>query len=443
MPSALSQSTIPRGRLRLWLALAVVAKLAVSIGLFPPLMALLGQATYQGGLFPDNYDLLASNLLAGHGYRMYEDTSLTMLRTPGFVWVLAGMFWLFGKSLFAVQVLQTFMTIATAGMTYSIALRTTASRTTAIVSALIVMFHPAVLVAETRGGIESSTLLVLTACVWAALRALESARTRDYLVFGLLFGAAMLVRSSVALLAPALAAIALWKRPNVEPLRHVFRNLVVAGLCTTVVVTPWVVRNYMVSGHFVPTMTVGGLAMFQGVHVVKNLDRGKQHSELIDEAEGEQVRVAREMNLRVRPEFFPQFYAPADEVTYYAELGRRAWRDLKASPALLGRTLGHNAWAFWFQGRSDRATRLNVLLTGPFVLLMLIGAFKLRSTRAAYLMVLGSITAFILPHLMIMGMARYHVPLIPLAAVFAAAPVAAVLRRLHTRLLTRAAANVT
>jgi hypothetical protein len=190
---------------------------------------------------------------------------------------------------------------------------------------------------------------------------------------------------------------------------------------------PWVVRNYLVSGQFVPTMTVGGLAMFQGVHVVKNLGSGKEHWQLIDEAAADQLRVAREMNLRVRPEFFPQFYAPADEISYYDELGRRAWEELRSSPALLLRALGHNAWAFWFQGRSSRATLLNVLLTAPFLILMVLGAWRSRGAHTAHAAVLSAIVALILPYLLIIGMARYHVPLIPLVAIFAAVPIAELL----------------
>ncbi len=64
--------------------------------------------------FSRRYDLIADNLIDGHGYRVYADTSETMLRSPGFVLVLAGIFALFGKSLLVVQIVQYLMSAVTA-----------------------------------------------------------------------------------------------------------------------------------------------------------------------------------------------------------------------------------------------------------------------------------------------------------------------------------------
>ena len=59
-------------RERRWLAFVVLAKLAVSIAVFVVLSRNAGHDSYQAGIFPDNYDLIASNLLNGLGYRILE-----------------------------------------------------------------------------------------------------------------------------------------------------------------------------------------------------------------------------------------------------------------------------------------------------------------------------------------------------------------------------------
>jgi hypothetical protein len=144
--------------------------------------------------------------------------------------------------------------------------------------------------------------------------------------------------------------------------------------------------------------------------------------EIIDAAAQEQDVIARERGRPYRAEFFPQFFDVQDEIDYYAELGRRAREAMLESPALAGRLVLHNSWAFWIQGRTARATLLNAILTLPFLLLVVIGAWlALRADRAVGLLLAG-IVAFVIPHLTIIALARYHIPLIPLLAVLASYP---------------------
>src|SRR3954447_25037580 len=85
---------------RLWAIafLAVVIKAMLLFGLFPYFQAQFPRA-YSAESFADGYELIAWNFVQGNGYRMYPDTSLTMLRTPGFVLLLSLIFAVFGKSL--------------------------------------------------------------------------------------------------------------------------------------------------------------------------------------------------------------------------------------------------------------------------------------------------------------------------------------------------------
>src|ERR1700691_2453858 len=102
--------------------LLLVLKALIAFALIPGLTRALGE-NYKSNLFPDDYDLIADNLINGHGYRVYTDTSETMLRSPGFVLVLAGIFALFGKSLLMVQVIQYLMSVVTAVIVYLISQR--------------------------------------------------------------------------------------------------------------------------------------------------------------------------------------------------------------------------------------------------------------------------------------------------------------------------------
>src|SRR5579885_2325011 len=81
------------------LAIAAVAIKGLILFVGIPAYESFFHTEYQADLFPDQYDLLAQNLIDGHGYRFLPETASTTIRTPGFVLVLAGLFFLFGKSL--------------------------------------------------------------------------------------------------------------------------------------------------------------------------------------------------------------------------------------------------------------------------------------------------------------------------------------------------------
>lgn len=405
-------------------ALVIIAKLGLAFGVFPTLLGGLGDA-YNASKFPDHYDGLAENLLAGLGYRVFPETGLSLLREPGWPLVLAAMFAVFGKSLTAIQVLNVALTFCTASLTYLIGTALLRSRAVGALAAMLVLFHPAVFVAESRGGMECFAMFLYALSIWLALRAIEHRRVLDFAAFGLIFGAAMLTRSSLALLFPALlAACYLLGRDKRAPIGESLRGFTLAAICTLLVMSPWIARNLAVSGYFVPTMTTSGLAIFQGVYVVKHHTSGERVMDTLNRAAGEQLRIANEMGLAHKPGYFPLFFTAADEVNFYRELGARGLNEYRKAPALLIEAVGHNSLAFWFQGRTPTATILNVAITAPLLLLAGLGAWHLRRERFALGVLLLCVLAVFIPHLLIIGLARYHIPVVPLIALLAATPLA-------------------
>jgi 4-amino-4-deoxy-L-arabinose transferase-like glycosyltransferase len=420
--SQVSKATVVRLFLLLLAIKAIIAFVA-----FPLIAHVLG-SNYHSDLFPDQYDLIAENLATGNGYRVFTDTAPTMLRSPGFVVVLAGIFYLFGKSILAVQIAQYFMSAGTAIFVYMIAKRLVELPLVSIVAAAVYLFHPMVLVSDSRGGVDTMLMLCMTISTWMLYRAVDRRRVVDFALLGLAFGTTMLVKPSVALILPAVGLFLMLARSVWQSsLVLLIRNFVITGLVAGLILVPWVARNYEISGHFVPTMTVGGLALFQGVEVVKHEGENKDHLELLDDAAVRQSRIAHEMGLHVHEDFFPQFYNVDDELKFYNELGRRAWEDYRNHPMLLVRAIVHNSWSFWFQGRTETATILDLFIMIPFLALSTIGAVLIiRREPRGWILVI-SIVAFMLPHLVIIALARHCSTIIPLLAVLTSGclPVAA------------------
>jgi 4-amino-4-deoxy-L-arabinose transferase-like glycosyltransferase len=417
----LSEATV----VRLFLFMLAI-KAIIAFVIFP--MIDLG-ANYRSDVFPDLYDYIAENLATGNGYRVFADTAPTMIRSPGFVLVLAGIFYLFGKSILAVQVVQFFMSAGTAIFVYLITNRLVALPLVSIVAAAVYLFHPMVLVSDSRGGVDTMLMLCMAASTWLLYRSIDRQRVLDFVLLGLAFGVTMLVKPSVALILPAMGLYLMFARSVWQSsIVLLIRSFVITGLVAGLVMVPWVVRNYELSGRFVPTMTVGGLAVYQGVEVVKHDGEDKDHFELLADAAMEQSRIAHEMGLRVRDDFFQQFYDVHDELKFYNELGSRAWEDYLNHPMLLVRAIAHNSWAFWFQGRTQVATILNLFIMVPFLVLSAIGAVLIISRQPRGWILVISIVAFMLPHLVIIAIARHCSTIIPLIAVLTSGCLLTVIR---------------
>ena len=200
--------------------------------------------------------------------------------------------------------------------------------------------------------------------------------------------------------------------------------MTISGLATVLVMTPWIVRNYALSGKFIPTMTISGQAAFQGAYTIKHLDSNLERFELLNHAVDEQNAIANAMGLDTDGRFFPQFTRVEDEVLFYRELGRRTIDDYRRTPELLFRSLVHNSWAFWVEGRTHKDTMFNAILTLPLLTLYVIGlGVGIKTGEEVFQFFLITVV-FMIPHMFIMAVGRYPVPLIPFVAILAAIPLA-------------------
>jgi 4-amino-4-deoxy-L-arabinose transferase-like glycosyltransferase len=386
---------------------------------------------YHADQFPDRYDLIALNLLEGNGYRVYPDTSETLIRTPGFVVILAGIFTIAGKSLTAVKVFNLLLSLATGLLLYKLASRLTGSWLTALIASVLFLLYPGTVMAESRGGVEATFTFSIVLFMFLFYRALDAFRYRDFALAGVALGFGLLIKSTLALALPALCLYSLVRKRSRASLWRLACLFATSALAAFLILSPWVIRNYKLTGKFIPTMTIGGLAAFQGLYVVEHRSTGKQHHEILSDAAMEQARIADAMGLHVRHGFFPQFYSALDEVRYYRVLGEKAKAEYQKSPSLLLRVVLHNLWGFWFQGRTNQATALNMVLTIPFLFLFTIGTYAAMRRKFCVGPLLLVVGTFFATHLPIIALARYYVPLVPLLAVPAALPIALAL--LHWR----------
>jgi hypothetical protein len=394
---------------------------------------------YNKYIFADGYDQLAANLIAGKGYRFYPDTALTLMREPGFPVLLAGLFLVFGQNILAIKIVNVILAFITAWLTVRITKRLlsqTILRDSFLlfVPPLLFLFNPGTLVAEGRGGVEIIFGFLIAVFILTIYRAIDRGRLWDYAVSGAVLGVTVLVRSTPMLFPMFLLAYQIFLGAARTSKIVICRNVAVMIAVMMCVMSPWIIRNYSLTGRFVPTASVMGVSAQAGQYINEHLFEGKPWWLLDREASRERDKVAAKLGLPFEDGaegYYQTFYKSNDEIKFSQFLFAAVVNEYKRSPMLLVRSVAQNVFDFWFAGRTWTVTAVNALVQLPYMILAGIGiaySVKSRGLRSIgpVLLFIGYILAV---HVPILAQARYSVPLMPLICSLGAVGLIAMHRR--------------
>jgi 4-amino-4-deoxy-L-arabinose transferase-like glycosyltransferase len=267
----------------------------------------------------------------------------------------------------------------------------------------------------------------------AFLRAVDGERTRLYFLAGALLGGTVLVKSTPILFPIALLAYLLILERTRTRAYQTLRNMAVLTAAMAVVLSPWVVRNYRVSGRFIPTASVLGISAHSGQYICKH-HAGQGGFHVADTMGGdERQELAREMGYRFEPGYYQLFYSTADEIEFSQRLLDRVMDEYKRSPSLFLRCTLSNLFNFWFAGRTPNTTRMNLVVQLPYLALAIAGMsvwIRRGGARTVGPLVLFTLY-YVGVHLPILAQARYAVSLLPFLAVLAAGVVELLIDRMR------------
>ena len=408
----------------IWLGvLIVIVHCAILLIVIPELGSRLAPA-YNPDLFADGYDLLAANLSAGNGYRFYPETARTLMREPGFPVLLAGLFLVFGKNIVVAKVANIILALITAWLTARITKRLlpeTPPRSTSLflVPSLLFLFDPGTLVAESRGGVEIVFGFLIALFIVTIYRAIDGNRLSDYVISGAVLGITALVRSTPMLFPMFfLAYLMYFERARISKL-VICRNVAVMIAVMIAVMSPWIIRNYSLTGRFVPAASVLGVSAQAGQYINTHLFDGKPWWLLDREASRERDRVATNLGLPFKDGsegYYQTFYKSDDEIKFSEYLFGVVANEYKKSPMLFARCMGQNIFNFWFAGKTWMATAADALVQLPYLILAGIGiVYSVKSGRMRSIGPLVLFIAYIWAvHVPILAQTRYSIPLMPL-----------------------------
>jgi hypothetical protein len=211
---------------------------------------------------------IARSIATGKGFSspLNVDTGPTIWLTPVYPYLLAGIFKLFGVYSYASLMVAVMINVLFASLTcwpiFQIGKRV-GGAAIAAGAAWIWVFFPLAYVVPVQWIWDTSlTALFAALILWATLEVNDSDRTRDWIGYGLLWGAGLMVNAALLSLAPFLLGWLAWNRWKIAKpwVRKTSLAILMAGLCCV----PWTVRNYVVFHQVIPFRSNFGLELWLG-----------------------------------------------------------------------------------------------------------------------------------------------------------------------------------
>lgn len=414
------------------IAVLVVLKV-VAMWIVLPIASRNGIVPANVSMATDLYSNIAHNLVAGNGYRVTPESAETMMRGPGYVLFLAGIYQFFGESINVVKVANLILGLGTVCIVFFLALRLTSNTMVAAAAGAITALHPSILVMETRVSVESLFIFLLTLFVFLLDRALRLGTHKSLFLAGLSLGVVVLTRSSPIFVVPLMFFYLVFRSANSLTLSAAFKKVGVLLLGAIIVLAPWMARNYALAGTPTFSENLVGIGAFQGLYVTKTMDEDKGYQARIFEARRLQSDIAAKKGVNLAEfdgdPFWDVFPTIRDEQAYNKVLLQTTLDEYKNNPSLFVRHCFYNSIRFWFQGATPKITMLGVFVTLPLLILAAAGAYKGVRNGVQVAPLLLIISAIYCVHIPLISHARYSTPLVPLLAVLTAIALDAAFRR--------------
>lgn len=235
-----------------------------SIGLWFAILAvaLIARLAFIAVVAPDqqladsrDYDEMARQLVDHGTY------GLQTLRAPGYPTFIAGVYLVFGKSLFALRFVECLIGTLCVALEGLIGTRLF-GRAAGLIAATLAALHPVLAFLPSTEYTENVMVLVILLSLAAAFEGLRRGGLWRWACSGALLGIAILIRPNIISLAPGLAlgftcALLRARRAWMLP-------MLITAFAMILAVAPWVVRCHQVQGRWYFIATGGGRQFYGG-----------------------------------------------------------------------------------------------------------------------------------------------------------------------------------
>ena len=292
---------------------------------------------------------IAFSLAQGHGFSSpwWQETGPTAWLTPVYPWIVSVVYRIFGihtpHAFYAVVLMNIIFSAATCAPIYFIGKRVVGLGVASGAAWLWAIFPNAILIPYEWVWDTSLSALVMATILWATLELAESVRLRDWILYGALWGLALMSNPSLGSMLPVLLGWAAYRglrRRDLRLTRPLFA-LGIALLCCA----PWTIRNYVAFHKFVPLRSNFPLELWAG-----NNDSFDPNSQVVPPADPASEELRK--------------YVRLGETAYMAEKWRIATIFIRTHPRLEVVLCGRRFVAMWtglenpVEGFQDAETNL-------------------------------------------------------------------------------------
>ena len=223
------------------------------------------------------YDELINNLVTGNGYTRFKEYLPELIMTPLYPIFGASLKALFGNGFLPIIVAQVIIDLLTCTVIYMIGCMIFNFKV-GILSALAVGVYPLSIIytsrimTETLLTLHISLILLVFIFIWR-----DPLSKTPYIVEGFMFGLASLCKPYIMAFIFFLGG-AIWLKEKLST--KIFTRICFMILTMFVVISPWTIRNYIVTGDFIPLSTGMGYTIWVGNRVESE---GREGQELVGE----------------------------------------------------------------------------------------------------------------------------------------------------------------
>ncbi|HZL89045.1 MAG TPA: glycosyltransferase family 39 protein [Pirellulaceae bacterium] len=406
----------------LWLGAVLVAGLLLRLALLWRFDG-MGLKVWDEG----DYDRLAANLVRSGEYA-FEPGQPTSLRPPLYPALVAGIYRVAGIGNYqAVRLVQIGLGLATAAAVYAIG-RSAYGPRAGLIAATICCFYPSLVVATNL--VLTETLFTLLVCLFvlAMQRYLASAARTWLVAAGMSLGLAALTRS-VLWLFPPLAFVYLLVLGREQTWLGRLASALALVLAFALTLAPWTIRNTLLQNTFTTVDVMGGRNVMMGNYEHTLEDRPWATIELQGERSWHNV-LAQKESLKGKTQ------GQVDKLAL-----RYAIDYVRAHPVQTIRRSAAKFFHFWqlereliagaqrgLWGNFSKPAILGLaaVILGAYVATMAAGIFgawmcpmEMR-LHVLLLLLIAFVTGL---HALAFGHSRYHLPLMPLVILYAAAAI--------------------
>ena len=375
--------------------LAVSVSLVFSQVIYPRI-----ESSWNANIDPDGFGQLARNIYHGKGFVYDDGTTVApaLNHAPLYPYLIASLYVLVGRESFVVvQIAQAFCHGMLTIIVLLLARRMFDNRV-ALVAQFASAVYPMLIWYTSRIWVETIDTLAVCGLILLLTRFYENPTIGRSAFVGLALGIAVLTKGVVF---PFLILIPIFLA--VDKKWHHLKRTTAMFLCTFAVISPWTIRNYLVSGEIVPTHTSLGPNLMQGDAVARywlqsplaalELQRLGQRSidsvlsgsgHTMTDAEGDRLLTATSLS----------------------------WN--RDHPLIAIKRICINGLTFWYLSESPAKSIFLGLLQLPLIISLIVATRlcwrRIPLVRPAVLF----IAYYWIVHMLIIGWARYSLPIVPL-----------------------------